>query len=251
MTYTVIIQFFFFSYVCSIGGFKVIYRISDPGPTTKLGKTKCQIFHHFQRIFTDYEIHLIADNLKNETLSCLLKFKRVANVTHTNLYNSASFLFAVDYAIKNFRDDDKVYLAEDDYFYTLKAPLILGEGFGIADYVSGYDHPDKYVNGKNGGNPYVEDGGEMTRVVVTAHHHWKFTNSCCMTFGVLMKTMKEDLAIYKKYCAAPRPYDFAMFIALQKQNKRKIASPIPGVSTHGEAKFLTPFIDWSNHSIIL
>jgi hypothetical protein len=42
-----------------------------------------------------------------------------------------------------------------------------------------------------------------------------------------------------------------MFIALQKQNKRKIASPIPGVSTHGEAKFLTPFIDWSNHSIIL
>lgn len=150
----------------------------------------------------------------------------------------------MDYAIKNFHDVDKVYLAEDDYFYTPKAALILDEGFSIADYVSGYDDPVKYVDGKSGGNPYGVIDGEMTRVVITAHHHWKFTNSCSMTFGVLVKTMKEDLEIYKKFHDAPQPH--AMFIALQIQSKRKIVSPIPGVSTHGEHKFLSPFIDWSN-----
>jgi transaldolase len=40
------------------------------------------------------------------------------------------------------------------------------EGLDISDYVSGYDHPDKYIDSDQGGdNPFIKDGGEITRVL--------------------------------------------------------------------------------------
>jgi len=36
-----------------------------------------------------------------------------------------------------------------------------------------------------------------------------------------------------------------MFIALREQKERVLLSPIPGLSTHGETKYLTPLVDWS------
>jgi hypothetical protein len=115
----------------------------------------------------------------------------------------------------------------------------------VGDYSSGYDHPDKYLNHCEGGpNPYVKDGGEITRVKITKNRHWKITNSCCMTFAVKLKTVKEDYNIIYKYCGGKHPYDFEMFLELRKMNKRDVVSCIPAVSTHGEIAWLSPFIDW-------
>ena len=63
-----------------------------------------------------------------------------------------------------------------------------------------------------------------------------------MTFAVKIKTIKQDINVYGKYCGGRNPYDFQMFCELR--NTRKIVSCIPSVSTHGEIEYLAKFIDW-------
>jgi hypothetical protein len=226
---------------------KVLYRISDCG--YKKDKpyyvTPKNVFLHFLRVFIGYEIYVIADNVSDETYNFLCKHISSNQIIRTQLSNAGAFIYAVNYAIVHFKDSDIVYFAEDDYIYRKNAPMIIEEGLRVADYSSGYDHPDKYINHSDGGpNPFISNGGEMTRVILTESSHWKYTNSCCMTFATTVKTIKEDLEIYKKYCSSGHPHDFQMFIELIGSKKRKLASPIPSVSTHGETEHLAKFIDW-------
>jgi len=117
----------------------------------------------------------------------------------------------------------------------------LKEGLEKADYVSLYDHPDKYQDGLN---PYVKDGGEKTKVILTRSSHWKFTNSSTMTFSSRVKTLKADYKIWKKCLIDTYPYDFKAFQDLRRRG-RKLITPIPSLSTHAEPNFLAPLIDWS------
>jgi hypothetical protein len=114
-------------------------------------------------------------------------------------------------------------------------------GYG---YVSLYDHPDKYINKQNGGNPFIEDGGEVTRVMLTDSCHWKLTNSTTMTFASTVGTLREDESILREFTKGSYPRDFEMFLAL-RENQKGLLTPIPGYSTHGETAWLTPLIDWS------
>jgi len=225
---------------------KIIYRISDlgykkekPPYVTKLG-----CFLHFFNRFRGYDIRVIADNVSDETYKFLCEHIGEEFIIRTSLSNAQSFLYAVRYAIENFDDDEKVYFAEDDYLYTKDAPQIIAEGLDIADYSSGYDHPDKYMDPSVGGNPQVSEGGELSRVLVSSHRHWKTTNSFCMTFATRVRTMKEDIGIYKKHCEGTHPEDYSMCLDLVSQNKRRLISCLPAVSTHGETRWLSKFIDW-------
>jgi len=233
---------------------KVIYRISDGGynKIKPYYVTKRGIFLHFIKIFKNYDIYVVADNVSDETYTFLCEHIDSNKIMRTRLSNAGAFMFSVKFAIEKFNDNDKIYFAEDDYIYTKDAPKIIEEGLTIADYSSGYDHPDKYINHNEGGpNPYISQGGEMTRVIISKSRHWKITNSFCMTFAVKLKTVKQDLDIYKKHCSTTHPYDFQMCLDLAQINGRRLISCIPGVSTHGETEQLSPFIDWSNefHSL--
>ena len=225
---------------------KVIYRISDGGnPKTKPHYiTKKGCFLHFIKIFKEYDIYVVADNVSEETYKFLCLHIDQTKIMQTSLGNAKSFLYCIDFALTNFNDDAKVYFAEDDYLYTKNAPKIIEEGLDIAQYSSGYDHPDKYINFHEGGpNPFIFNGGEETRVLTTSSSHWKLTNSCCMTFATTIKTIKEDLETYRKYCIV-HPLDFQMFTELICSKNRKLVSCIPGVSTHGETQWLGKFVDW-------
>jgi len=226
---------------------KVLYRISEGGykknkPTFVTPRT---VFLHFLKVFVNHEIYVIADNISNDTYDFLCNHHDKEKIIRTNLSNAGAFMYAVDYAIKHFEDSDQIYFAEDDYIYTKNAPQIIKEGLSISHYTSGYDHPDKYINHSDGGpNPFIRDGGELTRVLVTDNTHWKYTNSFCMTFATTVKIIKEDLDIYKKYCSTSHPYDFQMFTELISTKSRKLVSSIPAVSTHGETEWLAKFVDW-------
>jgi hypothetical protein len=65
-----------------------------------------------------------------------------------------------------------------------------------------------------------------------------------MTFAAKVQTLKEDLDIYMKYCSRSPPNDFGMFCELIQQKKRKLVSPLPSVSTHGETQWLAKLVDW-------
>ena len=225
---------------------KVLYRISDAGYIKEKPNyvNPKSVFSHFINVFVNCDIYVIADNVSDETYDFICNNISKERVTSTTLSNAGAFMYAVDYAIQNFKDSDIVYFAEDDYIYRKNAPSIIEEGLTIADYSSGYDHPDKYTNEYAISNPYISEGGELTRVLITSNSHWKYTNSTCMTFAVKVKTIKEDLDIYRKHCSTNHPYDFEMFDELIKTRNRKLATSIPGVSTHGETRWLSKFIDW-------
>ena len=217
---------------------KILYRISDGGnPKYKPDYvTKRGCFLHFLKRFEGYDIYVIADNVSDDTY--LFLQQHATNVIRTSLGNKGAFMYAIDYAIQHFDTEEKVYLAEDDYVYTQKAPRVLEEGLDIADYCSGYDHPDKYINYNDGGpNPFIHDGGETTRVMLTQSTHWKITNSFCLTFGAKVSTLQKDYEVFKH-----GTNNFGMFCELNSY--RRLVSCIPSVSTHGEVQWLAKLIDW-------
>lgn len=226
---------------------KILYRISD-GEHNKLKPeyvTKQGVFLHFLKIFKGYDIYVFADNVKDETYTFLQKHMDSSKIIRTYLSNGQSFMYSVNFACRTFSDDENIYFAEDDYIYKKKAPKIIEEGLSVGHYSSGYDHPDKYINHAEGGpNPFISEGGELTRVLVTENSHWKLTNSCCMTFAVSVKTIKADYDIIAQHCSGSHPHDFNMFCELCKSKNRKVVSCIPGVSTHGEIQWLSKFVDW-------
>ena len=64
-----------------------------------------------------------------------------------------------------------------------------------------------------------------------------------MTFISRVSTLKEDEIILRKWTSETYPHDFNMFMELG-QKGRKIICSIPGYSTHGETKWLSPLINW-------
>jgi hypothetical protein len=158
--------------------------------------------------------------------------------------SAQSFNIALDYAVK-LPEDEYVYFVEDDYLHWVECRKVMEEGLERAHYVSLYDHPDKYINGDDGGNPHVDDGGEITRVFRTPMCHWKLTNSTTMTFATSIRILKADEKIWRKFTEGTYPLDFDAFMYLRNIG-RTVATPLPGFSTHTERKWLTPYRDWSS-----
>ena len=168
------------------------------------------------------------------------------NVQYVSVgHGAGTFNLALDWALKQ-NDDDIIYFLENDYLHKPGSENILIEGIELgADYLSLYDHPDKYIPSNRGGNPYIEeDGGEVTKVYLSNSCHWKLTNSTTMTFASKVSTLKEDEVVLRKWTNMGNyPRDFDMFMELREKGKSLMTS-IPGYSTHGETAWLSPLTDW-------
>ena len=167
-------------------------------------------------------------------------------IDHTNYKSGGkSFIHALEKGLEC--DDDTIlYFVEDDFLHKNDSKKIILEGFRLgADYVSLYDHPDKYLDGTKGGNPQVEYGGEVTRLMLSESCHWKLSNSTVLTFAAKAKTIKKDFSVWKK-CVLESPHlgSYHAFTELRDQGRSLITS-VPGYATHGETKWLSPLTDWS------
>jgi hypothetical protein len=223
---------------------QIIYRISDSGynkvKPDYINNENC-LLNALDTFSTEkYDWLIIADNVSETTKQMIEKY--TLNIKYVSVgHGAGTFNLALDEAL-TLPDEEIVYFLENDYLHKPNADKILLEGFNTGyDYVALYDHPDKYVNGAN---PLVEDGGEVTRVVLTNSCHWKLTNSTTMTFASKVKTLREDESILREYTLGSYPRDFEMFLAL-REKQRGLITPIPGYSTHGETAWLSPLTDWS------
>ena len=141
--------------------------------------------------------------------------------------------------------EELVYLVEDDYLHKKGAATILDDGIQLGfDYVTLYDHPDKYLD--NGPNDLVREAAEDTRLYLGKHCHWKLTNSTTMTFACRLRTLREDAEDFRKLTRGKVvPPDFAIFDMLRAgEKKRRIGSAVPGFATHCELPWLAPLVDW-------
>jgi hypothetical protein len=200
-------------------------------------------FENAYNTFKDCKWTIVCDRLNDDTKTFLEKFN--LELTHVDIGNNAgSFNYVLDKVLE-LDNKEIVYLLEDDYLHKPNSKQIITDGIELGfDYVTLYDHPDKYMNPIDGGNPFCSGMSEETRVYLGDNCHWKLTNSTTMTFASKVKTLREDEKIIRKWTSEKHPNDFQMFIEL-KQNFRRLASPIPGYSTHCESRWLTPLKNWN------
>jgi len=228
---------------------KIIYRISDAGynkvKPDYIDNEKC--LQNFCNVFYDhiYDIHIIADNCSESTMDMINKYIDPVNIEKVSIgHGAGTFNLALDKALK-WEDDEIVYFVENDYIHKQNSPTILEEGFNLgASFVALYDHPDKYMDPRSGGNPYCEGGAEDTRIYLTDSCHWKITNSTTMTLASKVATLKQTEDILRKHTSGTHPNDFPMFLEL-REKEHLLITPIPGYATHGETAWLSPLTDWS------
>lgn len=151
-----------------------------------------------------------------------------------------SFLNMIEYVnTLDIPDDEIIYFTEDDYLHNVGWPDIMREAFSNinADYVTLYDHNDKYFF------PMYHE--LMSKVVCTKHTHWKTIPNTTNTYACFAETFRRDFATHVKYCDLERRFcrDFDKFAQLEQEGKTLI-NPIPGYSTHCEPQYMSPVVDW-------
>ena len=135
-----------------------------------------------------------------------------------------------------------------------------------ADYVTLYDHPDKYQDFKDPryvwGHGLVdieENGirkpgviyntGREDRIYISKSTHWRTVGSTTMTWATTGKNIKEDFEdLWKLHEGQPLPMGGTTFKMLAEKGK-KLYSPITAYSTHAEEKWMSYFIDWRKESL--
>jgi uncharacterized Fe-S cluster protein YjdI len=228
----------------------IVYRISDSG----YNKVKPQYINNRNCLKNATSVFnpnkhrwaVIADNTSDETNNMITEYVPADCITYTSIGSGAgTFNFGLDMCL-NLNENEIVYFLENDYLHVENSDLILEEGINIGgDYVSLYDHPDKYIPANKGGNPFIEeDGGELTKVYLSKSAHWKMTNSTTMTFASRISTLKDDEKILRNWTNMGHyPKDFDMFLELREKGK-VLLTPMPGYSTHGESAWLSPLRNW-------
>jgi hypothetical protein len=135
--------------------------------------------------------------------------------------DSASFRAAMAVA-KNL--DGIIVFLEDDYVCTPDWHLVQ-EGLRFGDYVTLYDHPDKY-------EPQYE--GIPCTVHKGKYRHWRTTPSTTNSYAMTSATLKRDWDIHAEYCKGSGiTLDHPKFLALW-QHGRRLVSCIPSAWSHEE-----------------
>ncbi len=131
-----------------------------------------------------------------------------------------------------------LYFVEDDYLHREGWLDVLLEGIQLpgVDYVTLYDHRDKYFL------PMYKN--LQSRVFASRSCHWRTVPSTTQTFAVRWKRLKQDLSIHRSFSKGREiSADHEKFCKLTKRGATLISS-MPGWATHMELEFASPCIDW-------
>ncbi|WP_131592605.1 hypothetical protein [Synechococcus sp. BS55D] len=132
------------------------------------------------------------------------------------------------------------YFVEDDHLHLPNQKEWIREGLSHFDFVSLYDHPDKYM-----APMYAE---LRRKVVLTPLGYFASSPSTVMTFACKAQTLKlcSSTMLRERFTGTSLawPNDHDMFLELAERG-HFLGTPIPGRSTHCEEGFLSPLIDWT------
>lgn len=232
----------------------VVYRTSDMGRLkSKIYSDRWSFLDNIFEHFGTVDIVCIADNVSDLSLERLEKYP-FKKVVRTYLSNSKSFFFSYELLLSAYGHYKWAYFLEDDYLHRGDSLKVLLEGLEIADYVTLYDHPDKYYHGVN---PRVTKiGAERSYVFLTRSSHWKTTNSTTMSFAARLRVLVKDRKYFELFTVGskygefiyPRwfvdkglPRDYRLWWSLRFFKGRILISSMHGLSTHGETDNLSPF----------
>jgi hypothetical protein len=253
-----------------------IYRISDYSNPEKVKPeyaSKEDCLRVYVREFTNKNLIVLCDNVTKETHDMVKKYAEEENIHLTKNGNTGSFLASLQLAHSIMEEglapeDTIFYFLEDDYLHRRGAHGILLEAFEDlnADYVTLYDHPDKYQSFKDtryewghGMVDIEEDGirkpgviynvGKQDTIYVSKSTHWRTVDSTTMTWATTAKNVKEDFEdLWQLHEGKSLPMGGITFKMLAEKGK-KLYSPITAYSTHAEEKWMSYFVDWKKESL--
>ncbi len=145
-------------------------------------------------------------------------------------------------------NNEIVYIVEDDYLHRPEALKILQEAFDEtnADYITLYDHPDKYIPGYF--DKYAPGFSHI--LFFSRSCHWKTIPSTTNTFATRYKTLMDDMEVHMKFSPEDEKTsrDHEKFHALWTLRDRNVVSSMPGFSSHTEMMLMSPCFDWAGLS---
>ena len=152
-----------------------------------------------------------------------------------------SFCFMLEYVLsQNFSPDTIVYFLEDDYLHRNGWIDVLREAIDLSgiDYVTLYDHKDKYF--------LPQYKGLKSELFLSHGAHFRTTPSTTNTYAMKFSTLQRDKEIHFAFSRGKKiTEDHAKFLALSSKGARLI-SPIPGWSCHMEPEYMSPCVDWDS-----
>jgi hypothetical protein len=258
----------------------VYYRISDKGNQKKklphADKFTCLL--NAIKEFGAENLFVIADNCQQTTVDFLRK--RQLDFVETSLGVQGVFMYMMEKILGCQKDpNDVIYFLEDDFLHLPGSKSILFEGLEISDYVTLYDHPDKYWYEADQGNFFNYKKLQKTRLYITKSVHWREINSTVMTFACRIKTLEDDYKIWRTYCVTKKRSDFLTFVRITQNfyskivlciillisgrynwfniiiynmllfgNKgtKKLISSVPAYATHTELATIAPVRNWDD-----
>ena len=151
-----------------------------------------------------------------------------------------SFIETINIVEKMKLDDDTiVYFLEDDYLHKDNWCKVLLEGFETpANFVTLYDHPDKYGEG-------YED--LKSHIYLTESCHWRTIPSTTNTFATRYKTLMDNKQHHIDWSTdipTGITNDSGRWEVLEREGNVLVSS-IPGYSTHVNDQ-MSPLVNWQN-----
>ena len=137
---------------------------------------------------------------------------------------------------KSIEDNDLIYFLENDYMHVtgwVEKIFELFQTYTGLDYVSLYDHNDKY---------FLPMYDSLTSKIFTSpSHHWRTTPSTCGSFITTKQRLNEDFDILSTMRG-----DHNKWLWLNENRNRFVFTPLPGLSTHCMNSLLSPTIKWED-----
>ena len=221
--------------------YTVFFRTSKQFGKNPISEANCYItYHSLLKSFGANEIIVIADNASTEQQRYFMQ--QAKHCYLTALGNCGSFQLQVKLAVQR-HPADIYYFVEDDHLHQPEQKHYISAGLNYFDFVSLYDHPDKYM--------YKGYEGLMRKIIATKAGHFSGTPSTVMTFAITHNTLIKCYEFFLKSHYINRclkfPQDHQMFLDLS-QRGYSVGTCLPGRSTHCEKEMLSPYFNWQDYA---
>lgn len=133
-------------------------------------------------------------------------------------------------------EDDILYILENDYIHDKNWIEYVLDAFNSNlrfDYLSLYDHPDRYKFPHKYKNSNLYAGTKR---------HWITAQSTCGSFMTRFHSFKRDFQ-YIYSCNS----DHKMFSRLTKNLRRVLITPVPGLALHCMSDYLDPIVRFEDY----
>jgi hypothetical protein len=233
------------------------YRFSDKARMGKGYSAKTCFLNFIEKFVPkNYEMTVIIDNCEKENIIFVedLCKKYEYNYLITNDGNSIGFLNTCKLALNN-SEDTINYFIEADYIHRQNSRFALFDifnNFAQDDYVSLYDHPDKYypyfyntnINMILRGYCEIEEYKNFkSEIYYLKSGWWRTTPTTCCTFACGTTNLKNNIHHIENCLNHDKPNDWILWKNLLSENK-KLFTPIPSYSGH--TVLMPTGIDWKN-----